>query len=191
MGSGYPKGALRDDVFHGPHIGHPILRRRPSGRFYVCIGRLDESDEAWTRSRKLLRAIREVLAEDDRWWDNYKSKGRLAYEKSFVHRPRAELSLNDAVNYADAGADKVRFTALSQYNWSSGQLVERIFPLLVAEGVLRHPTVREMRPVINMSPLSHQVSIDKPLVRTELWMPDQEAADLWLSTRLLLLEEFA
>ena len=189
-----------DDVaghVRGPHIGHPILRCRkkyPTTQrpWWVCVGRLAacEDDEVWTKSRRFLRSIRQVLQEDQGWWDSYLSSGNLVYDKPFVIKAIAERELNEAVNLADLHESKLTCTMMSEMEavMTNGLLTERLFDLLVEEGVLRHPWVREFRPVTRLGPVNKSECRERPVSRSQVWMVDQAQADLWLSTRLLLLD---
>lgn len=173
----------------------PILRRRTVARgqrAWVTVGVNpdDPFDEAWTCSTRLVRAVRECLREDGGWCGTYRSKGRLAYEKPFVARNIAERELNEAINNAEVGANRINFTLLSNRDWSPGQLVERVFGLLVVDRVLRHPTTREFRPVCETSVVGKaELSASRPVERSKLWAVDQAAADVWLAARLLLLDD--
>lgn len=183
---------------HGPEVGHPILRRRnrPGREFrpwWVVIGRsaADDCDEVWTQSKKMLRAIRSVLDPDASWIDRYYSPVGNPIERGFVMRSVAERELNEGINKIDPTNSMLNWTMVTNNQWANGQLTERMFDLLVADGVLRNPTVREFRPVASWQrPYEKKPELTKRSIdRAQVWAVDQGAADLWLSTRLLLLED--
>lgn len=187
-------------VTKGLQIGHPILRRRnpklgrPFRPWWVVIGRSapDRDDEVWSQRPELLRCIREVLDPERGWGDAYKSKANLSYDKPFVSRSIAERELNEAVNSAEALGltnNHLNWTKIDNAQWSNGQLTERLFDLLVEEKVLVNPTVHEIRPCVRTTLLSKSSISDKPLEQRRLWKVDSAAADVWLATRLLLLED--
>lgn len=182
----------------GPQVGHPILRRRtkPGREFrpwWVVIGRSadDADDEVWTQSRKMLRAIRETLDPEVSWLDRYHSAAGNPVEKPFVIRAVAERELNEGINKINPANSMLNWTLIDNRQWANGQLTERLFDLLVADKVLVNPTVREFRPVASwMRPYEKKPELTKRSIeRDKVWKVDPAAADLWVSTRLLLLED--
>lgn len=175
-------------------IGHPILRyRREPHRaerpWWVCIGRLkdDPADELWTCSRMVIKAVHEALDYERGWFDTYLSKADLAYDRPFVSRSLAEQLLCEAINNANMSKAKFNFTHYpNESAYLNGMVTERVFNLLVEEKVLRNPTAHDFRPVVKERV---DERITKPVDRKKVWAVDRDAADLWVTTRLLLLED--
>ena len=167
------------------------LRQR-GGRPWVVIGRLavDPGDEVWTRSKRLIRAIRKRLDPDEGWRDGYDSAGGLRYEKPFVAKNIAERELNEVVRNLPDEFPPIHFTLHNnRAAWENGLITERIFDLLVEEGVLRNPTVRSFRPVARTTLVGKAEVHGKPVIRSRVWEVCAKEADLWMATRLLLLDE--
>lgn len=197
MGSGWPGYVERDEMaFNGPHVGHPILRykrepHRPHRPWWVTIGRLssDPNDELWTCSRMVVRAIRDVLDYERGWFDTYLSKADLAYDKPFVTKSLGEQLLCESINGANFSRAKFNWTLHSRdVSYMNGMITERVFDLLIEEGVLHNPRAHDFRPVTKYR-IAGIGDNTKPVGRKRVWAVDHEAADLWLSTRLLLLED--
>lgn len=196
MGSGWPGGGSGSRSSFDPTCGgHQVLRQTSVTRPlpWVVIGRSgwDKQDEAWTRTRRLLREIRRALTNN--WFDSYESKGELRYEKPFLIRNVAERELNEAVNLGLGDTGSVRYTALDDHTAGNGDLTARVFDLLVADGVLVNPRVKDFRPIVSTSSVIGKVGdeltrVSKPITRDKVWSVDEQAADAWLAVRLILLD---
>lgn len=177
------------DVY-GPHVGHPILRKlRNRSKWWVVIGRYpkDPKDEIWTWSRNCIRDFGRVLTPDGKWWDSYRDSRRLVVEKPFVTRRVAEgLLIEHILNDREQSINATMIDAVG-----TGLMAERVFELLVADGVLRHPSKRRLGsarwpcPVMsNAQPLRAPLELQT----TDVYEINEEKRDEWVATRLLLLQ---
>jgi hypothetical protein len=160
---------------------HPILRRTSyDGKNYVVIGRrstasrtsllrqigasvIDAEDEVWTRSRSCIVGIQKAL--DD--------------ESSIFTRSEWERDVIRVASF-DKHYFTFKSTVIEEHLLVPSAISERIFDLLVSDGVLRRPTAENLR----MYP--HR---ERPSLATGLWIPDQDKRDEWIAVRLLLLED--
>ena len=185
--------------------GHPFLRRKsPSRRYFVVVGRStqDPADEVWTWSRRLVRTIAELATMgSDVWCDTYTLvSGRGTYRR-FLSRESSERLIVDACELAERTV-AIWTPRIHKDEVMPGQLGERIFDLLVSDGLLKNPPARDVACVVSRHHYavkgdgsSRDVSDPNPkttklnlIKRERHWTPASgDRAAEWAAPRLILL----
>lgn len=157
-----------------------MVARHPASALWVLLGVVEEA-ELWTRSRNLCRAIHKAVTSEE-WELHYRSKGDYSYTKPFMPRNFAEAELGTEINRADFSEKRLHF-APEPPHYENSLIAEYAFNLLVRDGVLVHPRVKDFRPVRTVNGYPRRV-----LAPADVWAVDRGQADEWLAVRLLLLE---
>lgn len=182
------------------------IERRLNGvrRPHVLIGvgpKVNDRDtgEAWTRNRRMLMRLRERMDPDTGWSWIYprradavvigdpedfllslKNRG-FAMDKPWLTRRASEDLIRTELDIAPATGILLPHIDASDF---ASVPAERVFNLLVQDGVLKHPTARAVR---GFHLLLNRGS--RPMVPADVWTVDQDERDSWFAARLLVLPE--
>lgn len=154
------------------------------------IGRLAGApdDEVWTRSRRLIKDLASALepSRGGGWGDRYVTRLGNGVYRPFVQRWQGEKDICDRSQLGER-EQSIRCTKLDKNLWTDSQLAERMFDLLVADQVIRHPTKRQVGDITTEERWSETKFV--PLPTKRLFGVNEAERDTWVSARLLLLTD--